>query len=137
MAAVLNQIAGKTPDGKPATVPAIFGMNFPAVSVGQRTVGTTDAKGTPAPDLAEAIQHTDTSLAKLKAAGIEKETLIVLTAKHGQSPIAPSARPLSSAGDPALHSDPHPARTPVPGPHPAPPVTKPSPPCNRRVTPRS
>jgi hypothetical protein len=34
--AILNQINGLTSAGKPASVPAIFGMNFQAVSVGQK-----------------------------------------------------------------------------------------------------
>ena len=97
VAAVLNQIAGLTHDGKPIVgVPAIFGMNFQAVSVGEKTKGYIDAKGTPSPELAEAFAHTDASLgmlvAALKTAGIDKETLVILTAKHAQSPI-----------DPALH----------------------------------
>ena len=96
VAAVLNQIGGMTHDGKPASVPAIFGMNFQAVSVGEKTKGYIDAAGTPSPELADAFMHTDASLAKmlaaLKTAGIDQETLVILTAKHGQSPI-----------DPALH----------------------------------
>lgn len=96
VAAVLNQIGGKTSAGKPGVVPAIFGMNFQAVSVGEKTTGYLDAKGTPSPDLAHAIKHTDESLGKmlaaLKTAGIEKDTLVILTAKHGQSPIDPAAR---------------------------------------------
>lgn len=97
VAAVLNQIGGMTHDGKPAVgVPAIFGMNFQAVSVGEKTKGYMDAAGTPSPELADAFKHTDESLGKLvaalKTAGIDKETLVILTAKHAQSPI-----------DPALH----------------------------------
>jgi len=35
--AILNEIDGKTHDGKsPAPVPALYGMNFQAVSVGQK-----------------------------------------------------------------------------------------------------
>src|SRR5262249_53651742 len=34
--AILNEIHGRTHDGKPARVPAVFGMNFQAVSVGQK-----------------------------------------------------------------------------------------------------
>jgi hypothetical protein len=53
--AVLNEIDGKTHDGKsPAPVPAIFGMNFQAVSVGQKLIeksgptgGYQDSIGTP------------------------------------------------------------------------------------------
>ncbi len=94
VAAVLNQIGGMTHDGKPGVVPAIFGMNFQAVSVGEKTKGYTDAIGRPSPELADALKHTDDSLGKfltaIKAAGIEKETLIILSAKHGQSPIDPA-----------------------------------------------
>ena len=95
VAAIINEIDGKTSAGKDgAGVPAIFGMNFQAVSVGQKTVGYADAKATPMPDLAEAIKHTDASigkmLAELSAKGIEKETMVILAAKHGQSPIDPA-----------------------------------------------
>ncbi len=95
VAAILNEIAGKTHDGKEgAGVPAVFGMNFQAVSVGEKTAGYTDDKGTPSPDLAEALQHTDESIGKMLAAlaanGIDKETLVILSAKHGQSPTNPA-----------------------------------------------
>ena len=94
VAAVLNEIGGMTHDGKPGVVPAIMGMNFQAVSVGEKTAGYTDAAGTPSPDLAHALQHTDESIGKmlaaLKTAGIDKDTLVILSAKHGQSPIDPA-----------------------------------------------
>ena len=93
--AVLNQIGGKTSAGKAGVVPAIFGMNFQAVSVGEKVNGYIDAKGTPSPELADALKHTDESLAKflaaMKTAGIDKETLVIVSAKHGQSPIDRSA----------------------------------------------
>jgi len=93
--AIINQIDGKSSAGKDgAGVPAIFGMNFQAVSVGQKTVGYADAKGTPQPDLAEAIKHTDASigkmLAELAAKGLDKDTLVIIGAKHGQSSIDPA-----------------------------------------------
>ncbi len=97
VAAIINEINGKSHDGKDgAGVPAIFGMNFQAVSVGQKTTGYTDAKGTPSPDLAEALKHTDASigkmLAELQAKGLDKDTLVILSAKHGQSAIDPAAK---------------------------------------------
>jgi predicted AlkP superfamily pyrophosphatase or phosphodiesterase len=93
--AILNEIDGKSHDGQPAVgVPAIFGMNFQAVSVGQKTTGYSDAKGTPSPDLAEALKHTDASIghmvAELEAKGLSKVTLVIVSAKHGQSPIDPT-----------------------------------------------
>ena len=94
--AVLNQIGGMTSAGKAGVVPAIFGMNFQAVSVGEKTKGYMDGKGTFSPDLADAMKHTDESLAKflaaLKTAGIDKETLVIVSAKHGQSSMDPAAR---------------------------------------------
>ncbi len=95
VAAILNEIDGKSHDGKEgAGVPAVFGMNFQAVSVGEKTAGYTDDKGTPTPDLAAALQHTDAAigklLAELAAKGLDKETLVILSAKHGQSPMNPA-----------------------------------------------
>ena len=92
--AVVNEIHGKRSDGTPGTgVPAIFGMNFQAVSVGQKLPvgGYKDATGTPSDLLAHAIDHTDHSIGRTVAA-LEQEhllnsTLIIVSAKHGQSPI--------------------------------------------------
>jgi hypothetical protein len=73
-------------------VPAIFGMNFQGVSVGQKLPvgGYKDAAGTPSAQLQSAIAHTDASIGKmvaeLKAKGLYSSTLIIVTAKHGQSP---------------------------------------------------
>ena len=65
VAAVLNQIVGNTSADKPGAVPAIFGMNFQAISVGEKTAGYTDAAGTPSADLAAALAHTDAALGKV------------------------------------------------------------------------
>ena len=97
VSAIINEIDGKSHDGKDgAGVPAIFGMNFQAVSVGQKTTGYADAKGTPSPDLAEALKHTDASigkmLAELQTKGLDKDTLVILSAKHGQSAIDPASK---------------------------------------------
>jgi arylsulfatase A-like enzyme len=92
--AIINEIDGLTSDGtKHAPVPTIFGMNFQEVSVGQKLFvgGYTDAAGTPGPLLAGAIAHVDASLgrmvAELKARHLFESTLIIVSAKHGQSPI--------------------------------------------------
>ena len=103
--AIVNQIEGKWSDaglagasdavGTPG-VPAIFGMNFQAVSVAQKDArfgpgGYLDATGTPSPELADALAHTDASIGRmvdrLRARGLLGSTLIIITAKHGQSPI--------------------------------------------------
>jgi len=114
--AVLNEIRGLSHDGKSSPgVPEVFGMNFQAVSVGQKLVkdnfdnscvadtdpninqqpgGYTDGSGTPSAVLAYGLQQTDQALASmigaLKNQGLYDSTLFIVTAKHGQSPINPA-----------------------------------------------
>jgi hypothetical protein len=101
--AILNEIDGKNHLGtKKTEVPTIFGMNFQAVSVGQKLIeksngvtgGYLDAAGTPSEALLDEIKYVDASIAacvdELKDKGLYNSTLIVITAKHGQSPIDPS-----------------------------------------------
>ena len=95
--AMLNVIAGKTLQGKAGKgVPSVFAMNFQAVSVGQKiqndngyTGGITSAD-VPSTVIQDAFQHTDASIGKivqaLKDAKIWSETLVIISAKHGQSP---------------------------------------------------
>jgi hypothetical protein len=98
--AILNEIDGKNHLGTKTTqVPTIFGMNFQAVSVGQKLIeasnsttgGYLDAAGTPTAALLGEFQFVDASIAafvgELKEKGLYDSTLIVITAKHGQSPI--------------------------------------------------
>jgi hypothetical protein len=98
--AVLNWIDGMTHDGSaPAPVPNLFGMNFQSVSVGEKLVekslnetgGYTDALGTPSESLFAEIQYVDGAIgqfiSELKKQGLFDSTLIVVSAKHGQSPI--------------------------------------------------
>jgi len=100
--AILNQIAGKTHDGSArAPVPNLFGMNFQAVSVGEKLIekttspttvgGYADSIGTPSAALQSEIQFVDASIGEmvgaLKSTGQYASTLLVITAKHGQSPI--------------------------------------------------
>jgi hypothetical protein len=98
---ILNQIDGKTHDGsKNAKVPEIFGMNFQAVSVGQKLIeksgptgGYVDGMGTPTASLLTEFQFVDDSIGamvdRLQDNGLLDKTLIIITAKHGQSPIDP------------------------------------------------
>ena len=99
--AVLNQIDGKTHNGKSAApVPNLLGMNFQAVSVGQKLIeknvgtgGYLDAYGTPSDLLLGEFKFVDDSIGEmvshLKSQGLLDSTLILITAKHGQSPIDP------------------------------------------------
>ncbi len=118
VAAILNEIGGKDSSGlNAAAVPALFGMNFQAVSVGQKLTvepaqlalndpdpligkpgGYTNPDGSPntvygqpGPLLGNALDFVDASLgrivAALKANGLYSSTAIIVSAKHGQSPI--------------------------------------------------
>jgi hypothetical protein len=96
--AVVNWINGKSHDGSRNTqVPVLFGMNFQSVSVGQKLIeggvkgGYTDAAGTPTANMLSEIQFVDAAIGQmvtaLKRQGLMQSTLIIITAKHGQSPI--------------------------------------------------
>jgi len=97
--AILNQIGGKNHFGMSARTPTLFGMNFQAVSVGQKLIesgvkgGYLDATGTPGPSLLSEIEFVDDTIGqmvnRIKERGLYESTLIVITAKHGQSPIDP------------------------------------------------
>jgi len=99
---IINQIDGKTHNGvNKNKVPTLFGMNFQVVSVGQKLIeknvgkgGYLDAMGTPSTLLLDEIQFVDKAIgnmvAELKSRGLYNSTLIVITAKHGQSPIDPN-----------------------------------------------
>jgi len=108
--AVINQIDGYTHDrSKKVGVPTLFGFNFQAVSVGEKLKqgpvvaggpnvngGYSDVLGTPNEGLAFELDFVDQSLsrvvAELKKEGIYDSTLIIIGAKHGQSPIDVSKR---------------------------------------------
>jgi hypothetical protein len=111
--AILREIQGLNHQGtKQVGIPAVFGMNFQAVSVGQKLLvdnpgggctadtdstingqrgGYVDGLGTPTAVLAYGLEKTDVALGRmlgaLKEAGIYDSTLVIVTAKHGQSPI--------------------------------------------------
>ena len=121
VSAILNEIDGKNHDGTVKThVPTIFGMNFQAVSIGQKLIyqhgavakgysekgGYLDSIGTPSPSLFQEILFVDTSIGRmvseLKKDGLNNSTLIIITAKHGQSPIDSSRYiPNGPPNDPA------------------------------------
>ncbi|MCL2429727.1 MAG: alkaline phosphatase family protein, partial [Alphaproteobacteria bacterium] len=111
--AVVNEANGLTHDGKHlAPTPAIFGMNFQTVSVGQKLIepavgmtgGYLDNEGRPTTALLGEIQFTDASIGRmvdaLSARGLLDSTLVIISAKHGQSPID-SARYLGISTKPS------------------------------------
>ena len=98
--AILNQIQGKDHTGNKTQVPNLFGMNFQAVSVGQKLIqrgvaagGYLNAEGAPSDSLLHEFEFIDASIgemiSQLKDAGLYDSTMIVITAKHGQGPIDP------------------------------------------------
>ncbi|HWY09132.1 MAG TPA: alkaline phosphatase family protein [Candidatus Acidoferrales bacterium] len=117
--AILNEIKGFNHDGsKKAGRPEVFGMNFQAVSVGQKLSfdnrvngknagciadtdpsidgqpgGYLDGAGTPTSVLKFGLDYVDGALGRmitaLKSEGIYDSTLFIVSAKHGQSPINP------------------------------------------------
>lgn len=105
--ALINQMQGLDSTGKAkAPVPVLFGMNFQAVSVGQKlpksgpgdetglTGGYADAAATPNNGLAKQLDYVDGALGELLASlrdnKLVADTLIVVASKHGQSPIDPT-----------------------------------------------
>lgn len=93
--AIVNQIDALTHDGRSrAPVPAVFGLNLQAVNVAQKLYGYRDTDGDLTPGIDSAIGHTDKVLAgfigELERRGLRDDTLIIVTAKHGNGPLRPS-----------------------------------------------
>jgi len=108
--AIVNEIDGYNHDmSAHPGMPAILGMNFQAVSVGQKLAkegsdcagpyvgqpgGYLDAAGTPSAVLQYGLDSVDEALGDmiqaLKASGKYESTLFIVSAKHGQTPIDPS-----------------------------------------------
>ncbi len=99
--AILNEIAGRDHLGARKTkTPTIFGMNFQAVSVAQKLIengvkgGYLDAADTPSESLLGDMQYVDDAIGQivdgLRHRGLLESTLIIITSKHGQSPIDPN-----------------------------------------------
>ncbi|WP_415855975.1 alkaline phosphatase family protein [Sinomonas sp. G460-2] len=101
--AVLNEIAGKDHSGATnAGEPAMFGMNFQSVSTAQKLPKSDGLAGgyladgvTPGPLLSKALDFIDAQVGKMTAAIAKtpdaKKTTVILSAKHGQSPMDPSS----------------------------------------------
>jgi hypothetical protein len=110
--ALLNEIAGKTHNGGAAVTPAVFGMNFQAVYTGESVNepgvgvgGYKNAAALPSAELLKEIEFVDASIGDivnaLKNRGIYEDTLIIITAKHGASPIDPTLYVADGANTPA------------------------------------
>ena len=106
--AVINEINGHNHDGSghPGT-PAIFGMNFQSVSTAQKLLssptstssapqpgGYTNGGATPGPVLQDALRFVNAEVGAMSDAlhqrGLADSTTVILSAKHGQSPLDPT-----------------------------------------------
>src|SRR5262249_12589813 len=72
----------------------LFGMNFQAVNSAKKsstTSGYADAAGTPDATLLDALNYVDGAIGSivfaLREQGLLNNTVIVITAKHGESPV--------------------------------------------------
>ncbi len=100
--AVMNWIDGFDHSGKTKVgTPAIYGMNFQTVSTAQKlptsdglTGGYLPGTDTPGPLLRRALQYINDRVGRmaheLHARGLSNSTAIVISAKHGQSPLNPN-----------------------------------------------
>jgi Type I phosphodiesterase / nucleotide pyrophosphatase len=101
--AVLNEIAGYDHSGTNRVgVPAIFGMNFQTVSTAEKLPTSDGLTGgyladgeTPGPLLSRALDYVNQKIGAMVEAirehGLARSTVIILSAKHGQSPQTASA----------------------------------------------
>jgi hypothetical protein len=93
---IIDEIDGKDSTGTNTVgVPTVFGTNFQTLSVAEKATvasggGYLDASFTPGPEVAAAITYVDTAIGKmvaeLKTQNLADSTLVIVTAKHGQSP---------------------------------------------------
>jgi hypothetical protein len=105
VAAVLNEIDGLNHQGTQTVgVPAIFGMNFQSPNIAQKFSGYVDSAGTTPqdhttlgplapnpPGLAQALDYVDGAigrmLSRIDADGLTDSTMVIVTAKHANSPV--------------------------------------------------
>jgi hypothetical protein len=120
--AVINEINGFDHSGTTSVgTPAIFGMNFQTVSTAEKLPTSDGLAGgyladgvTPGPLLSRALDFINTKVGAMMTAitarHLEQSTVIILSAKHGQSPDTPSALtripdgPIIAALDAAWHT---------------------------------
>lgn len=94
---LLNQIRGYDFWGKNKVgVPTVFGMGFITFGAMQKTEDYADGSGKLTPKVQKALEFVDTSIGRavdaLKAQRLYDSTMIIITAKHAQSPLDPIHR---------------------------------------------
>lgn len=116
IAALVREIHGEDSGGKSGVgAPALAAINLQAVTIAEKTrkggIDSEDGKEVVSPLVLQAMQHSDAAIAtvvsELKSAGLWDQTMLIVTAKHGQNPRLGRARlvkqsailgPLESAG---------------------------------------
>jgi hypothetical protein len=101
--AVINEINGYEHSGtQQVGTPALFGMNFQTVSTAEKLPRSDGLTGgyladgvTPGPLLQRALDFVNAKVGEMidgiRARHLQQDTVIILSAKHGQSPQTPSA----------------------------------------------
>jgi hypothetical protein len=103
---ILNEIKTLNAAGTVrAPIPALFGMNFQSVNAAKKvdapdpsfsTASGYDLLGNPDTTLLEALNYVDTAIGSmvfaLREQGLLNNTVIVITAKHGESPVTNTRR---------------------------------------------
>lgn len=100
--AVLNEIDGYDHSrSQQVGTPAVFGLNFQSVSTAQKLASSDGlqggyvGKGVPGPLVEKNLEYVDQQIgaltAELRKQHLDGSTTVILSAKHGQSPIDPAA----------------------------------------------
>ncbi|MFD9692618.1 alkaline phosphatase family protein [Kitasatospora sp. NPDC059088] len=100
--AVLNEIDGYDHSrAQRVGTPAVFGLNFQSVSTAQKLASSDGlqggyvANGVPGPLVEKNLAYVDQQIgaltAELRKQHLDRSTTVILSAKHGQSPIDPAA----------------------------------------------
>jgi len=101
ISALVREIHGQDSRGKAGVgAPALAVVNLQAVTIAQKArkggIDSADGSEVISPRLLQAMQHSDAAIAtvisELKSAGMWDQTLLIVTAKHGQNPRVGAAR---------------------------------------------
>jgi phosphate transport system substrate-binding protein len=101
MKALLNNIAGKDHTGaRQIGIPKLMGVTLITVNVSQKITGYQDTDATPTAGVTQGMDYLDAQMGRIETAlkqqSIDGSTMIVLTAKHGNSPIDVKKRKIYS-----------------------------------------
>jgi len=101
MRALLNNIGGRDHTGtRQIGIPELMGVTLITVNVSQKIAGYRDTDAAPTAGVMQGMDYLDTQMRRiteaLRQAGIADSTMIVLTAKHGNSPIDVTKRKILS-----------------------------------------